>query len=321
MKIRNIAMRNSVSILALTLASTPALAETVQKVSVLVSTGVSYSTGKYGDTRATEVITAPISAKFVRGPISIKVSVPFVHLRGPGTLIDTPIGGASDGGGGGSGNGGSSSSNSGRGSSNSGSGSGNSGSGGGGSGSSGRGGGNAGTGSTSGGNVINPGGTNRSVNGLGDMSVTLTYSFDVGSGIWFDTTAKVKIPSASVRKGLGTGRTDATLQAEAGKDFGPLGVYIGGRRKFAGSNAANPLRNTWGAGGGASYRMSKGASIGLDYDWQQASFVGGRPSSEVTAWTSLRLSKRLNLYLYGLVGTNSGSAEGAGGVSLSYRFD
>jgi hypothetical protein len=309
-------MRVWTSMFALMLASTPAIAETPQKVSVRVSTGSSYSTGKYGDTRATEVISAPVSAKFVRGPLSVRVSVPFVHLRGPGRLIDTPLGGASDGGSGG----GSGSSNSGPGSSSSGSG--------GGSGSSGRGGGSgsgsgssAGSGSGSGGNVINPGGTNRSVSGLGDMSVAIAYSLDLGSDAWFDTTAKVKIPSASVRKGLGTGKTDVTLQGELGKDFGPIGVYASGRRKFAGSSTASPLRDTWGAGGGTSYKISDGAAIGLDYDWQQASFRGGTPSSEVTAWSSLRLAKRLSLYVYGSAGTNRGSADAAGGLSLSYRFD
>jgi hypothetical protein len=225
-----------------------------------------------------------VSAKFVRGPLSVKVSVPFVSLRGPGTLIDTPTGGSSDGGGG------------------SGSGSGSS-------------------GSAGSGNLINPGGTNRLVSGLGDMSVSLTYSLDLGNEAWFDATAKVKIPTASVRKGLGTGRTDVTLQGEVGKDFGPLGIYVGGRRKFAGSTAVNPLRDTWGAGGGARYRVSNSASVGIDYDWQQASFTGGTPSSEITAWTSFKLNKRLSPYVYGLVGTNSGSSEGASGVSITYCFD
>ena len=83
------------------------------------STGLSYSQGDYGDTRDTKVTAVPIGIKYSRGGLSLRVSVPYVYISGPGSLIQTPEG--RDAGSGGNDSG--SSSNSGSGSNSSGSGS------------------------------------------------------------------------------------------------------------------------------------------------------------------------------------------------------
>lgn len=270
------------------------------------STGVNYSTGDYGDVRDTDVISAPVSVKYSKGPFSVRVSVPFVHISGPGSLIDTPqgrdaSGGGSDGGGDDSG------SNSGSGSSNSGSGrSGSSGSG----------------SSGSGGSDVEDDVTalSNKRSGIGDVSVAMAYSFDFGSDLYLDTTARVKLPTASRAKRLGTGKIDVTLGADIVKDIGKASLYVGGRRKFVGSRAISPLRDVWGFGGGASVRASKGVTIGADYDWQQSATPGNGPSSEVTGWTSFRLSKALRMQVFASTGFTTNSADFAGGVSFSWRF-
>ena len=101
-----------------------------------LTTGINYSRGDYGDPQDTEVISVPIGVKYSRGGFNVRVSVPYVRIKGPGSLIDTPQGRdfgeagddsfGRDNSGSNSGRG---SSNSGRGSSNSGSGGSNSGSG------------------------------------------------------------------------------------------------------------------------------------------------------------------------------------------------
>ena len=71
--------------------------------------------------------------------------------------------------------------------------------------------------------------TSRS--GIGDLVVAATYSMPIGNATWFDTTGKVKIPTASTSKALGTGTTDFTLQGEVLHSFGPLSAAVrGGRR-------------------------------------------------------------------------------------------
>lgn len=284
--------------------STSALAEQPQKTepkksteSWRISTGINYSTGGYGELTDTKVISAPVSLKYKKGNFSMRVSVPYVRVDGPGSLIQTPEG---SGGGSGSGSGGGSD-NSGSGSSNSGSGSSGSG----------------------GGEIVDSGGTaiasKRS--GFGDVVVAATYSFDLGSGFYIDASGKVKIPTASTAKRLGTGEVDITPALDLVKEVGPATFYVHGRRKFAGKPTGSLIRSTWGAGAGASVRASKTVTIGADYDWQQSSLIGNRATSDVTGWASVRLNRKVNVSAFASTGLNSNSADFAGGLSISFKLN
>lgn len=270
-----------------------------------ISTGINFSKGDYGEIEDTEVFSVPVSLTYRSGNFKVRVSVPWVHIDGPGSLIQTPEG--RDGGGGGT-----SGDNSGSGSTSSGSGS--SGSGSSGSGSS---------GSSGGGTVVGttaaPLASNRR-SGIGDVNVAMTYSFDLGGDFYFEPTAKVKLPTASVAKRLGTGQVDVTLSADIVKNVGPASFYLHGRRKFAGKPDGSTIRSTWGLGGGASVRAAEGFTIGADYDWQQSAFLGRQPSSEVTGWANLRLSRAASLTFFASTGLNANSVDISAGTSISIRF-
>lgn len=319
-----------------------------------LSSGVSFSRGDYGDVADTKVLSAPVSVKYRKGSWRFKVSLPFVRVTGPGSLLQTPEGRDSGSGGdfvglsstsgsggtsgtsgssgsGTSGSGSSGSGSSGSGSSGSGSsGSGSSGSGSSGSGSSGSGSGSSGSGatgagssgtSTSGG-IVAPGSgliDNRR-SGIGDLGLAATYSFDLGNAFYADVTGKLKLPTASSTKRLGTGKVDVTTSLDLIKDVGPASFYVSGRRKFTGKPAGSNLRSVWGAGGGASVLIAPGVSVGADYDWQQASFKGGQASSEVTGWTYFRLNRAIGMTLYAGTGLNRASADFLGGATLTVRF-
>jgi hypothetical protein len=282
-----------------------------------LGTGISYSEGDYGDTQKTKVIAAPVSLKYKKGPIALKISVPYIHISGPGSLIDSPQG--RDGGFNNSGSGSSGSSNSGPGSSGSGSsGSGSSGSGSSGSGSSG----SSGSGGTTvGSNIVPGGGVSGKRSGIGDVSLGLVYTIDFGNDFYADVSGKVKLPTASKSKNIGTGKVDWTAGVDLIKDIGNASIYVGGRRRFTGSSAAKPLRDVWGFGGGASVRASKLLTVGADYDWQQSSAITGTgPSSEVTGWGSFRLNSKARLMVYASKGFTTNSADFAGGMAISIRL-
>jgi hypothetical protein len=260
-----------------------------------LSTGINYSSGDYGELTDTKVISAPVALKYRNGDFSIRVSVPYVRVDGPGSLIETP-----EGSGGGSGRG------RGRGGDNSGSGSSNSGS-----------------GRSGGGEVVDDDGTSvRSKrSGFGDVVVAATYSFDLGSNFYLEPTAKVKLPTASTAKRLGTGELDVTAAADFVKEAGPATFYIHGRRKFAGKPTGSNIRSTWGAGGGASISTGDLVTLGADYDWQQSSLAGNQATSEVTGWASFRLNSKINLSAFASTGLNNNSADFAGGLTLSIRLN
>jgi hypothetical protein len=272
-----------------------------------VSTGVTYSEGDYGDVEDTKVVSAPVAIKYKRGSFSVRVSVPYVHVKGPGSLLDTPQG--SDAGFGDDGSGGDDSSGSG------GSGSDNSGSGGGG---------GDDFESGSGDDVIPippvPGVTD-SRGGIGDVSVTLGYSLELGRTTWFDLSSRVKLPTASTAKRLGTGKVDVTLGGNLVQDIGDLSLSAGARYRFLGKPAGSTLRDTWGAGAGLSYRLPGGAIIGADYDWRESTRPGRGSSSDATGWVNFGLTKNVRLQVYGSTGLNDRSADLAGGLSLSVRLN
>lgn len=300
-----------------------------------VSTGINLSEGDYGDTQKTTVVSAPVAIKYKRGGFSVRLSLPYVTIDGPGSLLDTPQGqdpgfgdgstaGTSGSNTSGSGSGTSGSGSSGSGSSGSGSsGSGSSGSGSGGSGSSGSASGGTGTGTTTGGTTVvtAPGATSNRRSGFGDASITLGYSLDLTRSTWLDTTARVKLPTASTANRIGTGKVDVTLGAELGQDVGDASVYFGTHHKFIGKPAGSTLRDVWAFGGGLSYRLPGGTIVGADYDWQESATPGRNPSSEVTGWVNFGLSKKLRLQVFGSTGLSTNSADFSGGVSLSLRLN
>lgn len=304
-----------------------------------LSTGVNYSEGDYGDVEDTKVVSVPVAVKYKRGGFSVRVSVPYVHVNGPGSLLDTPQGndagfgdddddfddnsgsGSGSSGSGSSGSGSSGSGSSGSGSSGSGSGGSgsNSGSGSSGSGSSGSGSGSGGT--STGGNVVPVPGASTSRGGLGDVSVTLGYSLPLGEATFFDLTSRVKLPTASTVKRLGTGKVDVTFGGNLVQEFGDLSLSAGARYRLLGKPAGSTLRNTWGAGAGMSYRLPGGTIVGADYDWRESARIGRGASSEVTGWVNLGLTRKVRMQLFASTGLNERSANFAGGLSLSVRLN
>lgn len=285
-------------------------ADAPSDTSLRVSTGISYSKGDYGEVEDTEVFAAPIALTYTDGPLKVRVSVPWVQVDGPGSLLSTPEGRDSSGSSQGRGRG--------RGGDSSGSGS----SGSGGSGSSGS---EVEVEDETDDDVIDDDGgaviaTANKRSGFGDVNIGATYSFEIGDSTFFEPSVKVKLPTASKAKRLGTGEIDVTLSADLVQELGDVTLYAHGRRKFAGKPAGSTVRSTWGAGAGASFRIADGLSIGGDYDWQQSAFVGRQASSEVTAWLNARIITGVSVTIYGTTGLNANSADLAGGTSLSVRF-
>jgi hypothetical protein len=194
------------------------------------------------------------------------------------------------------------------------------------SGSSGSGGGGGTTGSagsgTTGGTVIIPGAASRTNSGIGDVVAALTYTLDFGdAGLYIDLTGKAKLPTASTKKRLGTGKADFTGVVTVTKDIANFSIYGEGRRRFAGSSVAYPVRDTWGFSTGVSAGVGHGTKIGLDYDWQQASFAGDAASSEITGSVTFRLTQAFKMQVYASTGLNQNSTDFSGGLSLLWRID
>jgi hypothetical protein len=54
---------------------------------IRLSTGVDYSTGKYGSSERTDMLYVPLIGKYENGPLTLKVTVPYLRITGPGNVI------------------------------------------------------------------------------------------------------------------------------------------------------------------------------------------------------------------------------------------
>jgi len=273
---------------------------------VQASSGVQYSDGKYGETTSTSAIVVPFSVRASFGSWSIRASVPFVTVDGPADvseIIDDSSGRGSSSGSGSSGSG-------------SGSGSGSSGSG-----SSGSGSGSGGSGSGDDNDDDAVGSANRSVSGIGDASVALTYSLDAlgDSPAYVDFTGRVRLPTGDEDKGLGVGATDYVASTELGWDGDPGGVYVSAGRRFLGDVDTFERVDGWQASAGGWVNISDSAVIGAYYDWRNASVRDGEDPSSVEAYVSWRLNEAWKIELNGGVGLSDASADYTAGLTVIWR--
>lgn len=259
-----------------------------------LSLGATFSDGSYGQPQRTDVAAFPLSLRYAAHGFWVRVTVPYVILRGPINLLDTPQPGEG------------------------------------------------------GGKVFGPGGAHDGApgppfflpgeaqvqgggmlphlpsihsDGLGDISLTAGYRFDLGERTHLSMSSRLKIPTASVEDGLGTGKVDVTLGGDIGRDIGRATITVGTRRRFTGRPAGTDLRDTWAIAGDFGYRLGKGVMAGLDYEWRQSVTPGFSPAHDLTAWTSLPLKRDWRLELYGGTGFGRGSASAIGGVSVRWKFD
>lgn len=164
-----------------------------------------------------------------------------------------------------------------------------------------------------------PGGEVTSRSGFGDTWVAAGYSMMVAEGTWFDAVGKVKLPTASQEKFLGTGSTDFVAQGELLHTIGPVSLGAYGGRRFNGTSDFFDLRDVW-LGGVGLYSSAGKIALGLDYDWRQGSTTTAPDISEVTASATVKLNDSLRLQGYGYTGLSDGSPDLGGGMQVLLRF-
>jgi len=237
--------------------SSPALADDY----VQFGTGIDYSEGDYGDVEDTKILSVPFSLKYNKGDFFVRASIPYVHVKGPGSVVPGD-GGAIPGG---------------------------------------------------------QSGPVTSQDGIGDLLLSAGYTIPVADTTFFGVSGKVKLPTASESKRLGTGTTDFTAEAEITQLFGPLSASLRGGRRFNGSSAAFPLDDVWQAGASL-YHQSGDITLGLDYDWREGSLPTASDRSEVTGSITYKMSDAVRIQGYGYTGFTDGSPDAGGGLQLLYRF-
>lgn len=246
-----------------------------------VSLGASYSNGAYDTLDKSYVTAFPLSLRYVHNGLWIRATVPYIILRGPTDLLDAP---QPIGGGGRF---------------------------------------NPAGGDMDGGDAIPraPGLPPLShVSGIGDVAVTVGYRFDLDDLTHLSASTRLKLPTAKVSDGLGTGKVDVILGGDLARDIGRATLSVGVAHRFTGQPDYVVLHDTWSLNGNFAWHLGARALVGLDYEWRQSVVPGYATSNDVTAFTSLPLTARTRIDVYGGTGIGRGGAALLGGMALRYKF-
>lgn len=172
----------------------------------------------------------------------------------------------------------------------------------------------------SGGTVIDPNAPRTVRSGMGDLTLGAAYLIPEETlGFGLDLSARIKVPTASRSKALGTGKVDLTLSAELSKTFDAFTPFVNVGYRIPGEPSGYDLHNGVAVSAGSSVSLGKSVIIG-SYDYRQAISDLSRDSEELFGAFSTPVADRLTYTLYGTAGLNEGAADYGVGSMIGFRF-
>lgn len=162
--------------------------------------------------------------------------------------------------------------------------------------------------------------TSRSEHGVGDATLAATRKFTAPDG-WFPSFgAKVKFPTADDAKGLGTGRTDLSLEGDVARKFGDLTPYATLGYQFLGRTTAYPMKDGLFGTLGFVTNVTDQTVTGLAGNWRQPTISGGSSAEELMWFVQQKFSGNSHLQVFVLHGFSDASPTLAAGVTLGWMF-
>lgn len=157
--------------------------------------------------------------------------------------------------------------------------------------------------------------------GLGDLSLGATYTLPTQIlGLDVDLTSRVKLPTSSKRKSLGTGKTDVTLRSEFSRQVGTWGPFVTVGYRFLGDPEGVDLRNSISTSVGTTKRLGSTVLI-ASYDYARATTSAAEDAHELFGAVSGPLTPRVNWTTYGIAGLSEGSPDYGIGLLLSLKLN
>lgn len=228
------------------------------------TTGVDYSSGKYGQSEETRITYIPFTAKYDTDKWSFRAVVPWLKIDGPGGIsADSRI-------------------------------------------------------------VTNNAVQNRRTveSGLGDIVLGATYSaFQFyEEKVYIDIGAKIKVPTASESKGLGTGETDYTVSADIYKTFNEVTLLGTVGYRVLGDPSGIDLENVWFGTIGGVYKFDANNSAGVTMDLREATTKDGTGLREYSAFYSHKFNDTYKLQTYIVTGDTESSVDFGVGAMLAMSW-
>lgn len=169
--------------------------------------------------------------------------------------------------------------------------------------------------------AVSEGARRETREGLGDVVTGVTYRLDPPHRAlpWVDLSARVKIPTASQKQGLGTGEVDTTLQVDLMKPFGRFTPFGTVAFRFVGDPPDADLTDTFSASIGFDYRLASPLSAGLYYGWRQTASRSLGDAHEIVAFASWKLAGHFTIGPYAEAGLSTAAPDFGAGIQLGYK--
>lgn len=169
--------------------------------------------------------------------------------------------------------------------------------------------------------IVDPNAPRTIRSGFGDLSLGAGWVIPeekLGFGLEF--AARVKLPTSSSAKALGTGKADFSLSTEVSKNFGNVTPFVSLGYRMPGDPVGIDLKNTFFASAGASVVVGKSVLIG-SYDYRQATSALVKDSQEIFGAFSTPVSKRLSITAYGSGGLSDGAPNFGAGLMMTLKSE
>lgn len=167
--------------------------------------------------------------------------------------------------------------------------------------------------------VIDPAAPRSVRSGLGDVSLGLAYVIPEDRlGIGIDLSGRIKLPTASAAKGLGTGKADFSGSVELSRTFGTVTPFASVGYRLPGDPDGFDLKNTLFASAGFSVAAGKTVLI-ASYDYRESPTTLAQDSHELFGAISVPVSSRLDITFYGSGGLSKGAPDYGVGAMLTLK--
>lgn len=155
--------------------------------------------------------------------------------------------------------------------------------------------------------------------GLGDVIAGITiydvmYSHDLGLAL--DLTGRIKLGTADVDKGLGTGEQDFTIRADLYKYFEHAALLGSIGYKIRGEPEGVDLEDVLLGSIGSIFYPSEKSSVGLILDYRESAIPDGDAVSELSAFVARKFSDSWSVQFYVFTGFTDSSSDWGGGFLL-----
>lgn len=157
--------------------------------------------------------------------------------------------------------------------------------------------------------------------GLGDVSLSASYSIpdQLLHGFEVDIGGRVKLPTSSAKKRLGTGKADLAVTLDVARPIGNFAPFVSVGYRMPGNVEGIELRNSAITSVGATVTAGSTTFI-ASYDYSAAASEFAKDSHSLFGGLNVPVNNRFSFTGYGAAGLNNGAPDFGGGLLLSARI-